>query len=92
MSPLNLSIDCVVLGYDEDQKLKVLLYASDSKKEKKNIDEALKALDPTEGSRAKIEVINSKTGEKSNTSAFKFIWEFIKYYKKNVIYLRYLRF
>jgi 8-oxo-dGTP diphosphatase len=25
MSPLNLSIDCVVLGYDEDQKLKVLL-------------------------------------------------------------------
>ena len=25
MSPLNLSIDCVVLGFDEDQKLKVLL-------------------------------------------------------------------
>jgi 8-oxo-dGTP diphosphatase len=25
MSPINLSIDCVVLGFDEDQKLKVLL-------------------------------------------------------------------
>tara|TARA_B100001142_G_scaffold318763_1_gene361310 strand:- start:874 stop:1554 length:681 start_codon:yes stop_codon:yes gene_type:complete len=25
MSPINLSIDCVILGFDEDQKLKVLL-------------------------------------------------------------------
>ena len=25
MSPINLSIDCVVLGFDKDQKLKVLL-------------------------------------------------------------------
>ena len=25
MTPLNLSIDCVILGFDEDQKLKVLL-------------------------------------------------------------------
>ena len=25
MSLINLSIDCVVLGFDEDQKLKVLL-------------------------------------------------------------------
>ena len=25
MTPINLSIDCVILGFDEDQKLKVLL-------------------------------------------------------------------
>ena len=69
----------------EGQTLKVFLSTADSKNEKKNIDKALKAFDLMEGSRAKIKVINSKTGEKSNTPAFKFIWEFIKYYKKNFI-------
>lgn len=67
------------------QTLKVFLSTADSKKEYEKKDKALKAFDPLEGSRAKIEVINSKTGEKSNTSAFNFIWEFIKYYKKNFI-------